>query len=317
MILSWNLQVRNPYFFVAVGRISWVYCGMPNNQKVFSALPRGIDWNNASNRFVVLFALGGGVVVAIINLWLRSDPALTLLDSVLMSLYVFLTWAIAREIDPDHPSSANVASIMTFAVTCFLLPGLPVSILEMFVLLLVLRMVIRSTGPQVTFLDLTLILGSGLVVGVVNTDWILLVLLAVGFLLDFVLPDPQRMSFWPGICTLMMLGLVWAFMPMSVRPNYDWSLPIVVVLLLVMLSFVMWMFIPIKKLKFRTDLWQSPLIIERLGAGQILFAVFALMMTLHVGPELAVGFAGLWSIVVVIPVVYLWDFLHKVLTVER
>lgn len=260
--------------------------------------------------------MAGGISALVIGLWLELGLLFSLGDGVMMFLAIFLSWAIAREVDPDHAGSANLAAVLTFFVACFNLPGLQVLLGEMFVLMLMLRILIRSTGPKATVLDLLLTLALGLFVGVWSASWVLLALLAATFLLDFVLPDGNELSIWPGAAALMTWALVWVFMPSSTKAGQDWSLVILILMVLVCVIFCLWVYVSPVKLKFRTDLLGSELSLPRLRMGRLLFVLFALMMSLYLGPQGAVGLAALWAVVIIVPGKFLAEFLYELLENE-
>jgi hypothetical protein len=74
-------------------------------------------------------------------------------DGVLAGGAGFLAWAMARELDPDHPVSAGVAAI----IAPVLLVAGPANLLVMAVLLISVRMVAGATGRVATPIDLLLL----------------------------------------------------------------------------------------------------------------------------------------------------------------
>lgn len=123
-----------------------------------TALGRPIDPNYPTNRAIALLSAGVVVAGAAYRL-LAGDP---LLDSTLWGigagLAVFLAWALARELDPDHDLSAFVAAGLM--VIGLLLWGLP-ELLLVFWLLLALRVIDHSTGLPAHWLDSLGLLGLG------------------------------------------------------------------------------------------------------------------------------------------------------------
>jgi hypothetical protein len=68
---------------------------------------------------------------------------------------VFLAWATARELDPDRPESATAATLIG---TVLLFTGTP-RLGSVLALLLVIRIVVRSTGGPPTVVDLIFLVG--------------------------------------------------------------------------------------------------------------------------------------------------------------
>ncbi|MFN2168015.1 MAG: hypothetical protein ACK2U9_17370 [Anaerolineae bacterium] len=123
-----------------------------------TALGRPFDPNYPTNRAIGLLSAGVVVAGAAYRL-LAGDP---LLDSALWGigagLTVFLAWALARELDPDHDLSAFVAAgLMIVGLLLWAQPEL----LLVFWLLLALRVVNRTTGLPARWLDSLGLLGLG------------------------------------------------------------------------------------------------------------------------------------------------------------
>jgi hypothetical protein len=71
---------------------------------------------------------------------------------------VFLSWAIARELDPDSPRSATVAALLGFAI---FLTGLA-QLGAVVALLFAIRIVVRTTGAPPNGLDLIWLVALGI-----------------------------------------------------------------------------------------------------------------------------------------------------------
>jgi hypothetical protein len=117
---------------------------------------------------------------------------MALLESVLWGIgagfFPFLTWALGRELDPDHDLSAFVGTgLVLFA---FLLPDMP-SLLVIVWLLMVLRMVNRPVGLPAKPWDSLGVLGLGAWL-TWQGYWMVGLMTAVAFLLDGLLSPPLR-----------------------------------------------------------------------------------------------------------------------------
>lgn len=80
------------------------------NPYAHTGIGRPIDPSLASNRLAMIGAVLG-TVVALILQWVEGG-AINLLAAGAVGVGVFLAWAISRELDPDHPSSATVALVL-------------------------------------------------------------------------------------------------------------------------------------------------------------------------------------------------------------
>lgn len=122
-----------------------------------SALVRPVDLDVPSNRFVV-FASGAVVVVATVVLSV-VDAELGTVDAAGRALRfgvgAFLTWAIARELDPDRPMAARNAVLAYLPATLLGTPALAATA----AVLLAARVGLRSTGSAPTLLDLAVLVG--------------------------------------------------------------------------------------------------------------------------------------------------------------
>ncbi len=118
-----------------------------------SALARLIDVRYASNRFVVMAAVLGGMV-AFSYRWI-SDGADPFLWAFRVGAATFLGWAIARELDPDHPVSAGVAAIVAAGAVAF---GAP-EIGAVAGFLIAFRIAARTTGMSAHPWELALVVG--------------------------------------------------------------------------------------------------------------------------------------------------------------
>ncbi len=85
-----------------------------------TGIGRPIDPSLASNRLVMIGAMLG-TVGALILQWVEGD-AFDLLAAGAVGVGVFLAWAIARELDPDHPSSAAIALLLAAVAAAVLGP---------------------------------------------------------------------------------------------------------------------------------------------------------------------------------------------------
>jgi hypothetical protein len=153
-----------------------------------TALGRPIDPAYPTNRAIVVLTL---VVVAVATLVQVVGGARFLAGAgwgIGAGLAVFLTWALARELDPEHDLAAFVGTgLMVVGLFFVDLPSLWV----LFWLLLAVRILNRSTGLPARPLDTLAVLGLG---GWLTWqgDWIAGLMTAVVFLLDGLLSRPLR-----------------------------------------------------------------------------------------------------------------------------
>jgi hypothetical protein len=82
-----------------------------------SGIGRPLDPRLGSNRIAIAGALLG-TVLALILQW-NNGESVSIFAAGAMGVGVFLAWAIARELDPDHPTSATIAVIIAAGAIAF------------------------------------------------------------------------------------------------------------------------------------------------------------------------------------------------------
>lgn len=120
---------------------------------------RIIDPRIATNRFALLASLGTGLVL--FGLDAGDSPR-----AVSGALATFAAWALARELDPDRPTPAAVAALTVAPST--LLLGAP-SPGALFVTMVAVRILVRSTGLPPKWTDLAVVTVG--FVAVADTPW--------------------------------------------------------------------------------------------------------------------------------------------------
>ena len=118
---------------------------------VRSALGRPIDAHISSNRFVVVATFAAGAVGSVTELVRDGFDIVSILGAGFTAGgAVFLSWAIARELDPDHNLTAYLSSPIGLAIWFFDPAGLLIS----GAVLLAARIVANTTGGRLIPADL-------------------------------------------------------------------------------------------------------------------------------------------------------------------
>lgn len=128
-----------------------------------SHLVRRIDIRSPSNvAIAILTVITGGIAVV---RWLGAEPG----EIVLAPVYVFLIWALIREIDPDHHWAALVGATLTAG---WALSGANVtSALAIAGLMVAARIVTSTTGRRPLPLDLVAVGVFGVAIGFTVEGW--------------------------------------------------------------------------------------------------------------------------------------------------
>lgn len=114
-------------------------------------LAREIDFSYKTNKWITIASLVVAVLGAIITQSAKSG--------LYIGLGTFLTWAIAREVDPKHEYSAFFAAGISL-VNLFYFQK--IEILNIFYILLFLRLVNGISGKKASLLDIFIVFALGL-----------------------------------------------------------------------------------------------------------------------------------------------------------
>jgi hypothetical protein len=254
-----------------------------------TALARPIDPNYPTNRAIALLALVVMVVGAILQ-WVGGAP---LLESagwgVSAGLSVFLSWALARELDPDHDLSAFVAAaLMLFGLLLFNLPDL----LALFWLILALRTINRTEGLPARPLDSLAILGLGSWL-VWQGNWIAGLMTLVVFVLDSVLsPRLRRHSILAGVAlgTVAVLIAFHGDLVMGRRPY-----PLTVITVAAASVLFLALVLTSRHIQAVGDATGEPLSSRRVQAAQVLALATGLLATWWDGTAGVGAWLPLWA----------------------
>jgi hypothetical protein len=144
---------------------------------------RFFDLSLGSNRVAFIAPAIAGLAMLVLD---PSDQR----RAVSTGLATFAAWAIARELDPDRPRSAAFAAVLTPFIALAIGPP---AAAPLFVAMLVLRVVTRSTGlaPKVT--DMAALTLGAILVADTAWGWAAGIVFAFAMVRDAALPgDPPR-----------------------------------------------------------------------------------------------------------------------------
>jgi hypothetical protein len=248
-----------------------------------------IDPSYPTNRAIAALAL----VVAIAGTIVQLLSGVALLESVLWGIGAgflpFLTWALGRELDPDHDLSAFVGAGLV--LIAFLLPDMP-SLLVIFWLLLVLRLVNRTVGLPAKPLDSLAVLGLGAWL-TWQGYWMIGLMTAAAFLLDGLLSPPLRTHlFLSGLALIatVVLSIFHGGMAMESGPTMPFAISS-----LVMAGLFLVVIATSREMKAVGDATGTPLNPRRVQAAQILALLTALIFAWWAGASGVVAVLPLWA----------------------
>lgn len=151
-----------------------------------STLWRGLSPRNKSHLAIFgccAVAFAGVLAVQVID---GREPAAAVAIAVNAGVMLFLSWAIARELDPDFPRSAFAA----VAIAALILAGGSEAAGASVGVLMALRIAGRSTGNQPSLLDLVVAPVLAAAFAWLDRGWIGGVAVAVALVWDTLLPQP-------------------------------------------------------------------------------------------------------------------------------
>jgi hypothetical protein len=233
------------------------------------------------------------VVVAIAGAVWRLISGVALLESALWGigagLVMFLTWALGRELDPDHDLSAFVGAGLV--LIALLLAGAPSLLLILWVLL-VLRIVNRTVGLPAKPLDSVGFLGLSAWL-TWQGYWMTGLVTAVAFLLDGLLSPPLRRSlFLSGLVSVITVVLSIFHGGMAMESG---STMFVVVFSIVVAGLFLPVIATTRKVEAVGDATGEVLNPRRVQAAQALALLIALLFAWWAGVSGLITLLPLWA----------------------
>lgn len=154
----------------------------------FTHVGRPFDLSLGSNRFAFIAPTVAGLVM------LALDPS-DQRRAVSTALATFAAWAIARELDPDRPRSAAAAAVLTPLVAVLIGSPAPA---PLFVAMLILRVVTRSTGLAPKTTDMAVLTLGAVLVADTAWGWAAGIVFAFAIVRDAALPGdpPSNAGLW-------------------------------------------------------------------------------------------------------------------------
>lgn len=263
-----------------------------------SGIARPLSFRYPTNRAIII------IVALIIVL---GTPVKLLLGSSFLSSIVwafgtggalFFSWALTRELDPDHNASAFIAVTVTLAV--FFITDLP-NLLALLWLLIVIRILNRITGIAPTIFDL---IGTSIVAIVLNwqATWLYGLITALVLYIHLSI-DSKKSRRLLLVALLILLVVVSAILGITSLITISASLTVMAMVLSIL-------FIPpilfTNRLQSLTDITEEPVSVSRLRITRVVAIVTGFLVVLTLGNDGFYDLLPLWSAVVGILLYYLY-----------
>jgi hypothetical protein len=165
----------------------------------FTSIARPVDPAYPTNRALLFLVPAAAAAAALLGLAGFGGDASVATMAVAAALATFGAWALTRELAPDDNPAAFVSFVFAFGAE--LLWG-PMTVIPLFVALVLVRIVNRSTGLPPRLTDAVLV--TGFVVWAMGRlgDPLVGVAAAIAFFLDASLAKPARRQLVPGFVCL-------------------------------------------------------------------------------------------------------------------
>ncbi len=178
-----------------------------NNTKIpdmtaFSSFARPLDpFNYRTNLYILIMTAVCGAIAGAWMFLSSGDFAGAIFSGIYTGAAVFISWVLARDVDPENDWSAFVCSGIAFVFCAGRVDILPLAVAVFF-----LRMVSRVVGPPAKITDSLLTLG--MVGATVFTGyWTFGIVAIVAFAIDGTLNKPLRTQWvFAGLSAFLTLG---------------------------------------------------------------------------------------------------------------
>ena len=209
-------------------------------------------------------------------------------------LITFLTWVLAREIDPAHDYAAILTSFIILLLTLQFLQ-MP-NIFLLLWLILATRYINHITGLPTTFLDSTILFVLSVVLKLYNY-WYIGFLSTIYYLQKYRSNTSKK---HPPIYTILsLIVMIYFYIIQQQRlniqnPNTDQIL--IIALSILFLGIIS---LTNKKIEYLADVTQKPVPFGYIKSGQYLLGFSTLLITLFLGPEKFYHLLSIWTILIV------------------
>jgi hypothetical protein len=266
----------------------WLVGNGPMKLKQITGLVRLINPHYPTNLAILVVATAVGLIGFIVQLVMGSGFWQAFGWSFAAGFLTIMSWAISRELDPDHDLSAFV-SVVLFLITLFFYE-IYAFVWPTLLVIIALRIVNRSNGLTATWLDSIFItIFSGWLVASTG-HWEYGVVAALALLLDAFLPVPSRRQLlFAGVVVLVTLFWQWTSISdkaIEPFPVAEWIAGGVTAVL-----FISLIILRSNHIRSLDDATKQPLIPRRVQAAQVLAVVIGFLSLWQGGDKLL----ALWS----------------------
>ncbi|AKB85334.1 hypothetical protein [Methanococcoides methylutens] len=253
-----------------------------------TSINRPLDPDYPTNRLILLICLIVLIISSLFHFASNKDVIAAAIYGLKAGISVFLVWAISREIDPDHEIAA-FAPVLLSLIPAMIYGMQP--LLALYWLLLILRIVNRSTGSKAGILDIM----AALLIGAYLSHeifWIFGIITAAALFIDSRLSAPEKVHLFAAI---IMAGITLFMIPKG-NENAIKEFSITRILALISMTFLFLLpLISSEKIKSKSDRTSEPLEKIRVKLAMVIFLLTAITFTL-IDTDHNGSWAVLWCI---------------------
>jgi hypothetical protein len=259
-------------------------------QDIFT-LGRLVDKDYLTNQLIVFITAIVFIAGIIIHLFRQGSAQNSFVFGILISIIIFLTWALAREVFPQVEYAALAASAVCFLGLIYY--GItPLVLLVLLWLTICLRLINQTTGLKPSIVDRVIVFIISIICAYV-LSWILLLVLVLVFIVNYFLSKEKSDIVFMiaaifSIPIIILLNDLWnnssQFTPINILP---------VVLLLVGFIIAMWF---VRNIAVLGDNSQKKVPVSRIFSAQIISVIFCSLYFIWVGNKGFVELIPFWCI---------------------
>lgn len=261
-----------------------------------SPLGRPLDPSYPTNLAILIITPLLGLAAGIYQFALSGSLGDAVLAGLVGGASAFISWGLAREIDPDYDLSAFVA--VAFAVIGYLLlRPTTLAVFSIGVLILGLRIVNRIVGyaPK---LPESLIVFVATAIGAYVEGWPVALLGAIVFLFDAMLqPQERRHYLFAGLSVIVAIVVAIINQPLEPAPLTQYAGPLVVAGLIFLVTIAL-----TRQITSKTDLTNEAVSVARVRAAMLLALICGFLMVWWHGDHGFVATLPLWASLLAVPV---------------
>jgi hypothetical protein len=276
--------------------------------KNISGIGRPLKVEYPTNRAIIYIVLSSFILGTLIKFFTNEAFLSSTVWALRFSVTLLLTWALARELDPDNNASAFISVVLGLA-TFVLFP--PTSLLVLFWLVLVSRILNRITGISPQLLDVVGIVSLAIFMSW-RESWIFGVLTAlVLFTNSWLDNEKKRGTLLLIIVIVPVLVLLFNFKN-DFLMNADPSTEIIIFLTACTVLFVPVIY-KTNSLKTFTDMTSEPISVIRLRVTRIMALTTGALVFIIQGSAGFNQLLPLWMVLVSISFMYYRSLINRLI----